>query len=165
MNVGASAPTDDGLYFSWGNVDGHAAGSGYDFSQEVYDTTPGKNIETDLGLDSDAARVNLGAPWRMPTKDELQELYDNCTSEWTSLDGVAGRLFTSVINGKSVFFPASGYYIGTILEGHTTLGQYWSSSFISVTSAFYLYLSSSAVNPNGNYSRRCGFTVRAVRDP
>ena len=164
-NVGADAPTDDGLYFSWGNVDGHAAGSGYEFSQEVYDSTPGKNIETDLGIDSDAAHVNLGEPWRMPTKDEFQELYDNCTSEWTSLDGVAGRLFTSNINGKSVFLPASGYYNGTFLSSHGATGVYWASSYYSDTFAYYLQLNSTEVHPQYHQVRHWGFTVRAVRDP
>lgn len=165
MNVGADAPTDDGLYFSWGNTDGHAAGSGYDFSQEVYDTTPGKDIDTNLGIDSDAAHVNLGAPWRMPTRQEFQELFDNCTSEWTTINGVNGRLFTSNINGKRVFLPASGYYNGTTMHNHSSFGFYWSSSYKTETNAYYLYLNSSGVFPQYyNYSRPSGFTVRAVRD-
>lgn len=101
----------------------------------------------------------------MPTKDEFQELYDNCTSEWTSLDGVAGRLFTSNINGKSVFFPASGYYNGTRLDDHGLYGSNWSSSFHSTFHAYYLSFVQSAVTPqNSSVSRRMGFSVRAVRD-
>lgn len=146
-------------------MEGHAAGSGYEFSQGVYDTTSGKDIETDLNLNADAARVNLGAPWRMPSRDEFQELSVNCTSEWTSLDGVVGRLFTSNINGKSVFFPASGYYAGTLLNNHGAAGRYWASTYYSETFAYYLQFDSSEVHSLSYQNRRLGFQVRAVRDP
>ena len=164
-NVGANARTDDGLYFSWGNVDGHAAGSGYDFSQGSYDDTPGKEITTNIDLNSDAAHVNLGESWRMPSRAEFRELYNNCTYEWTSVNGVAGLLFTSSINGNSVFFPASGYYSGTSQTNHGTNGDYWSSTILSELNAYLLSFDSSDVNPNNGNLRRLGFPVRAVRDP
>ena len=164
-NVGASTPYEHGLYFSWGNVIGHAEGSGYDFSDAVYAQTPGATLTGNIPVNNtyDMARHNMGAPCRLPTSGEFVELNNNCDSEWTDEDGVAGRRFTSRINGNSIFFPASGYYNGTSLGGRGTSGYYWSSTWYSETNARLLYFYSSNVNPQDNYNRRCGFTARAVQ--
>lgn len=162
-NLGATLPESPGIYFSWGNVDGHPAGAGYDFSQEVYNETPAAAISTNLSLNQDAARASLGGPWRMPTADELQELVDNCTSEWTSLNGMNGRLFTSNVNGNSIFLPAAGYYSSTSLISRGSSGDYWSSSFGSSAVAHVMSIDASTVNPQSVLGRRLGFTIRAVR--
>ena len=162
-NIGANAPEGYGHYFSWGNTDAHAEGSGYDFSQAVYDTTPAAAITANLSLSQDAARANLGAPWRMPTSAEFQELYDNCTCVWTTLNGVNGRLFTSNVNGNTLFFPAAGYYNGTALDLRGSNGYCWSSTYYSATGARFLNFNSSGVNPQDYYGRRYGFSVRAVQ--
>lgn len=164
-NVGAEKVSDPGLYFSWGNTEGHAEGSGYDFSPDVYDATPAAAITADLSLSQDAARANLGQPWRMPTAAEFQELYDNCTCVWTTINGVNGHLFTSNVNGNSIFFPAAGYYDGTSLGYRGSRGYYWSSTYDSATSARYLNFYSSSVNPQNIGGRRNGFPVRAVIQP
>ena len=164
-NVGASTPYEHGLYFSWGNVTGHAEGSGYDFSDAVYAETPGAALTGNIPVNGtyDLARHNMGAPCRLPTVGEFQELNSNCDSEWTDEDGVAGRRFTSRINGNSIFFPASGSYDGTSLNGRGTLGYYWSSSYLSATLAYNLSFYSSNVDPADNNYRRLGFTARAVQ--
>jgi len=164
-NIGATTPYEHGLYFSWGNVTGHAEGSGYDFSDAVYAETPGAALTGNIPVNGtyDPARHNMGAPCRLPTVGEFQELNSNCDSEWTDEDGVAGRRFTSRINGNSIFFPASGVYDGTSLYGRGTYGYYWSSSYGSATSAYILYFYSSNVNPAYGSYRRCGFTARAVQ--
>ena len=164
-NVGASTPYEHGLYFSWGNVIGHAEGSGYDFSDAVYAETPGAALTGNIPVNNtyDLARHNMGAPCRMPTVGEFQELNSNCDSEWTDEDGVAGRRFTSRINGNSIFFPASGNYNGTSLNNRGSNGNYWSSSYNSATNAYNLNFNSSNVNPADSSNRRCGFTARAVQ--
>ena len=165
-NVGASTPYEDGLYFSWGNVIGHADGSGYDFSDVVYAETPGAALTGNIPVNGtyDLVRHNMGAPCRLPTVGEFQELNSNCESEWTDEDGVAGRRFTSRINGNSIFFPASGYYNGTSLDYRGSYGYYWSSSYSSATSAYSLRFDSSGVYPaNLSSRRRYGFTARAVQ--
>ena len=164
-NIGATTPYEHGLYFSWGNVTGHAEGSGYDFSDAVYAQTDGAALTGNIPVNNtyDMARHNMGSPCRLPTVGEFQELNSNCDSEWTDEDGVAGRRFTSRINGNSIFFPASGYYDGTSLNGRGSDGFYWSSSYVSATSAYNLYFYSSNVNPANGYYRRYGFTARAVQ--
>ena len=164
-NIGATTPYEHGLYFSWGNVEGHAEGSGYDFSDAVYAQTPGAALTGNIPANNtyDMARHNMGAPCRLPTSGEFVELNNNCDSEWTDEDGVAGRRFTSRINGNSIFFPASGYYGGTSLYYRGTYGNYWSSTWYSEAGARNLYFNSTGVNPQNNYRRRYGFTVRAVQ--
>ena len=164
-NVGASTPYEHGLYFSWGNVEGHAEGSGYDFSDAVYAQTPGATLTGNIPVNNtyDMARHNMGAPCRLPTMGEFTELNSNCDSEWTDEDGVAGRRFTSRINGNSIFFPASGYYNGTSLNSRGSYGNYWSSTWYSETRARYLSFNSTGVSPQNDNGRRCGFTVRAVQ--
>ena len=164
-NVGASTPYEHGLYFSWGNVEGHAEGSGYDFSDAVYAQTAGAALTGNIPANNtyDMARHNIGSPSRLPTMGEFVELNNNCDSEWTDEDGVAGRRFTSRINGNSIFFPASGLYNGTSLSYRGSSGYYWSSTWYSETNARSLSFGSTGVNPQYFNSRRLGFTVRAVQ--
>ena len=167
-NVGAATPYEDGLYFSWGNVTGHTGTDGYDFGTSndgPYASTPGAALTGNIPTNGtyDAARHNMGAPWRMPTVGEFQELNSNCDSEWTDEDGVAGRRFTSRINGNSIFFPASGYRSGTGLYDRGTNGYYWSSSLNSQTYGCSLDFNASGVDPADSGNRFYGFSVRAVQ--
>ena len=111
----------------------------------------------------DAARHNMGAPCRMPTVGEFQELNAQCDSEWTDEDGVAGRRFTSRINGNSIFFPASGLRNGTGLYSRGSYGYYWSASLDSQTSGYSLLFTPTGVNPAYHCGRFYGVAVRAVQ--
>ena len=167
-NIGASTPYEDGLYFSWGNVTGHTGTDGYDFgtgNDGPYASTPGAALTGNIPTNGtyDAARHNMGAPWRMPTVGEFQELNANCDSEWTDEDGVAGRRFTSRINGNSIFFPASGLGYGTSLNNRGSSGYYWSSSLYSSAYGYNLGFISSNVYPADYNYRFYGFSVRAVQ--
>ena len=167
-NVGAATPYEDGLYFSWGNIEGHTGTDGYDFGTSndgPYASTPGAALTGNIPANNtyDAARHNMGAPCRMPTVGEFQELNNNCDSEWTDEDGVTGRRFTSRINGNSIFFPASGYRYGTGLYNRGSYGLYWSASLNSQALGYSLYFHSGGVNPADSNSRYRGFSVRAVQ--
>ena len=167
-NIGASTPYEDGLYFSWGNVIGHTGDDGYDFgtaNDGPYASTPGAELTGNIPTNTtyDAARHNMGAPWRMPTVGEFQELNAQCDSEWTDEDGVAGRRFTSRINGNSIFFPASGYRNGAGLYDRGSNGNYWSASLYSQTYGYRLYFHSGGVFPAYHDYRFNGFSVRAVQ--
>ena len=108
-NVGASKPSESGLYFQWGDTQGYTAdqvGTGdgkkrfaLDWSDYKWGETPNFTKYTTEGatleLEDDAAHVNMGGSWHMPTKEQIQELIDNTKSTWTTKDGVNGRLFTS----------------------------------------------------------------------
>ena len=164
-NVGASRPEEFGLYFSWGNVTGHAEGSGYDFSQTNYDASAGAALTGNITVDDtyDMAHHNMGGLWRLPRPAEFSELNSNCDHVWIDEDGVQGMRFTSRINGNAIFFPAAGYYDGTSLYYRGTSGLYWSSGFYSASDAYILDFNSARVSPQGNDARSLGFTVRAVQ--
>lgn len=167
-NVGANRPEDDGLYFSWGNVDGHTATDGYDFGTNndgPYASTPGAALEGNIPANTtyDAAMHNMGAPCRMPTSDEFVELYNNCSTEWVTVNGVNGRRFTSRINGNSIFFPAAGIRSGVSLSNRGSYGYYWSSSRYSAAYSYFLYFYSGGVGPSYTDHRFYGFSVRAVQ--
>lgn len=162
-NVGASTPEDWGLYFSWGNVDGYSSDSGHSFSPDAYNITSGAALTGDIAVGNtyDAARHNLGGPWRMPTQTEFKELVDNCNSVWTQRNGVSGRLLTSRINGNFVFFPAAGRGSSTGHSGDGT-GYYWSSTLYNSTNAHRLDFNSSSIDASKTGTRSYGFNIRAV---
>ena len=167
-NVGAATPYEDGLYFSWGNITGHTGTDGYDFGTSndgPYASTPGAALTGNIPTNNtyDAARHNMGAPWRMPTVGEFQELNAQCDSEWTDEDGIAGRRFTSRINGNSIFFPASGDRYGTSLNNRGSNGIYWSASLHSSANGYDLNFDSGGVYPTDANNRFYGFSVRAVQ--
>ena len=114
----------------------------------------------------DAATAHLGAPWRMPTSDEIQALIDNCTTTWITTNGVSGRLVTGNGNyaNRSIFLPAAGLGDDSDLFRPGSNGYYWSSTPHSGNSyrAWGLYFNSG--NFSRNYgSRYHGQSVRPVR--
>jgi len=177
-NVGASKPEEYGDYFAWGETTGYNSGK-TNFEWNTYKWCKGSSEtmtkyctiseygtvdkKTELELSDDAAQANWGGKWRMPSKAQIEELVDECTTEWTDLNGVYGRKITSRKNGKSIFLPAAGYRYGSSLYNAGSLGDYWSRSLYAVSSdgASYLYFRSSYFY-GSNYSRDCGFSVRPV---
>jgi hypothetical protein len=98
----------------------------------------------------------------MPTYAELRELMDNCTYEWTTINGVNGAKFTSR-NGRSVFLPAAGWRFGVSFDGRGLLGFYWSSTLYEgpPNNAWDLYFDSSYARWY-NADRYHGQSVRPV---
>ena len=154
-NVGATKPGEYGDYFAWGET---KPKSSYTSSNYTYSSNA--NI---LPLSSDAARVNWGGSWRMPTTAEQDELRTKCTWIWTEQDGTYGYKVTSKSNGNSIFLPAAGYHYVSSLYNAGSNGYYWSSSLYTGDSdfAYNLNFSSSDVDWNG-YGRYCGQSVRPV---
>ena len=124
-NVGASSPEEYGGYYAWGETE----------EKEVYNKDTyayynsrigyiyiGDNIS---GTEYDVARVKWGGSWRMPTLDEIYELLENCSWEWTTYKGVNGRLITGS-NGNSIFLPAAGLRLREDLYHVGSVGYYWS---------------------------------------
>lgn len=132
FNLGATAPEESGLMISWGSRDENNSIT----APRIGDIS-GNSIY-------DAARAKLGGTWRMPTNSELSELAntDNCTWEWTTMNGVYGYKITSKKTGfenNSIFLPAAGYIYGTALSGQGTNGYYLSGSYYSYNDYFGYY--------------------------
>ncbi len=179
-NVGATTPEGYGDHFAWGetaikenyNWTTYAHSNGDDHSLTKYcdDSDYGNNGFTDnlniLEASDDAATAKWGAGWRMPTKEEMQELYDNCTHEYTSQNGVNGRLFTAS-NGKSIFLPAAGGYSDNTLNNAGANGYYWSSTLAtdSPAGAFSLFFYDNSAYHLNDFERTEGLSVRPVCKP
>jgi len=176
-NIGAKDPEGYGYYYAWGEVtpkDNYewstykwCKGSKNSLTKYCVSDTCGYNGFTDnkttLDPEDDAATVNLGSPWRMPTQKEIDELVKGCTWTWKEQNGVLGYLVVSKVNGNSIFLPAAGY-----VYGHRSVyninGDYWSSSVYTSKSynAFRLF-SYDAEYYLSNNIRYFGFPIRPVR--
>ena len=168
-NVGAEYPEDYGDYFAWGET---TPKDYYNWSTyQHYDGSDltkytGNDGLTTLLPEDDAATANWGDGWRMPTKEEWEELKNNTTMTWTQQNGVYGRLFTAS-NGNSLFLPAAGCRSNSSLYVAGSDGFYWSSSLYtgSPYDAWYLYFGSGGTYVeyfNDNDGRPLGFSVRPV---
>ena len=162
--------TDWGTYISWGNIDGHNEGEGYNFDQTTYDGTPGKQVSADIpptDTQHDICAARLGAPWHLPTKEDFQELYDNTDMEWVSDyngTGVAGHKFMKKNNHSVyVFLPASGRYQGTTIRSHGNGFFYWSALLYSATKAYRMTGGTSSMYPQNYGDRIEGCSVRPVQ--
>lgn len=121
--------------------------------------------ESGLYLDfKDANALEFEDGWSVPSKDDFIELCDNCESEWTTQNGVKGRIFKSKINGNAIFFPAAGHFNGTTLYDRGEDCGCWSSTLYAEARGYDLYFDASGVNPQNYNGRFYGFTVRAVQN-
>jgi hypothetical protein len=180
-------------FFSWGNIDGHnpISNSAFDYNWggvneqepwyegQPYGDTPGNTLTGNIavGEDFDAARANLGEPWRMPTNGEYGELFANIryiNADGTEVDttkadkrvnvnGIVGLYIESKINGARLFFSCSGYGNGRSWFNRGSLGYYWSSTFYSARYARYLVFYSGGVYPQYYNTRYFGFALRPVQ--
>ena len=187
-NIGAANPEDYGDYFAWGETEPYYSVVGNDtiwkeggyvwnnykycssdeyMTKYVHDDRYGTiDNKWTLESDDDAATVNWGGSWRMPTNDELEELLNAayCTQEATTVNGVSGRKFTSVSNGNSIFFPFAGSIEGIYLRSLGTSGDSWTSSLASADTKeanCFSFWNASANNYTIS-SRYIGMPVRAV---
>ena len=150
-NVGAEKETDYGLYFQWGDTIGYT-----DASHSTWATCPGNGSNSDyngvsidawdtenlqsvngmedsiLKIEADAATVNMGSKWRMPTIEDCAELYSYTNYEYAVIDEVEGVKFISKADpSKYIFLPFAGGAAEDSFESQGTEGVIWSSSVFS----------------------------------
>ena len=174
-NVGANSPEEYGDYFAWAETEPKTT---YDWNTYKYynGTTITKycadsyygtvDNKTELEPSDDAATVNWGSGWQMPSKEQLLELYSVAyTSKvWTTINGVKGKMITSMSNGNSIFLPAAGYRNGTGLSLAGSDGRYWSRSLYTYDSSYAYYPGFSSSDISMYYNvRYYGRSVRPVR--
>ena len=155
-NIGATSPEQYGLYFQWGMTTGYAKGAGHDFGRDEYayveydeehynlygenwfltkycaNSGWGLNGFTDdlteLETADDAACQNWSANWRMPSSEQVEELFDDhyTTRTWTTRNQVPGLLVTSrAYPARSIFLPAAGNYGDTDLYYEGEWAMVW----------------------------------------
>ena len=174
-NVGATSPEEYGDYFAWGETEeksdyipltykyylGDLDGDG-----DYYESNEYQNIGSNIsGTSYDVAHVKWGGSWRMPTLDEIKELYDKCSWQWIEVNGIEGQKVTGP-NGNSIFLPAAGDRFGTEVLGRGSYGDYWSGTLHENYSygAYNLTFYSDYLDWDNYYNRFYGHTVRPVTE-
>ena len=184
-NIGADSPEDYGDYFAWGETSGYNDGK-TDFSWGTYLYCNGDKENrltkyctysyygyngftdtlTELEPEDDAATVNWGSDWCMPSRAQIEELTGSyTTTQFTIQNGVYGRLITSKWNYKSIFLPAAGRRYATSPDGAGSSGNYLSRSLFTTNpnrcSELYFNNGECIIN---DMSIRCfGQSIRPVR--
>ena len=196
FNVGATSPEGYGDYFAWGDPMPKSDYSWATYKHMInslsswlyitkyqiadrqtsaiwyYDEIFTGDGKTTLEHSDDAASVNWGNPWRMPTDAEWTNLRDTQKFVWTWTEdyngtGVKGMIVTSVLPGymgNQIFLPAAGWREGTSLNEANSYAYYWSSSLSEDFSGEACCV---FINPysfgNSSVPRYNGRSVRPVR--
>ena len=190
-NVGATTPEESGSHYAWGetapkkkywwNPYKYANSAADKLTKYCTNAHYGNGIEKDgvtygfidnkTTLDpwDDAAHVNWGGDWRMPTDAEWTELREQCTWTWTTQNGVKGCQVTSKTNSNSIFLPAAGERCDGMLRHASNDGEpgpygfYWSSSLFEIRpdGAWNVCFTEDSVYRRST-SRFYGFSVRPV---
>ena len=192
-NIGASAPEEYGSYFAWGETSpkSHSDWNNYkwciNYGNDSYcdkiigitkyctDTSDGiADFKAELDAEDDAAYVNWGSLWRIPSRMQFRELQYYCTCTSTQRNGVNGLLVTGP-NGNTMFLPAAGYRDEGSFEDVSERGCYWTrtlyTSYPSYAFDFEIYFKNDGYGEydepwHPDYESRIDeFTIRAVRVP
>ena len=128
INLGATTPEGFGEYFAWGETKPKEQYSKDNYMHYDHSMNQYLDIGEDIsGTKYDAAYVNIGNGWRMPTRTELQELIKNCEWEWVKSGNTLGYKITGK-NGNYIFMPAGGCIFYSTVSSQNEWTEYWSSS-------------------------------------
>jgi len=168
-NVGAEKPEDTGDYFAWGETKSkdtftygnYAFGTKDDLmkycNNSKFGHVDGRRL---LMACDDAANVNWGDNWRMPTSDEKRELLQHTTQTPYTLNGVAGYIFTSTVNGKSIFIPSAGVKGGSEILKFGEECTFWTSEMRDSDNN-YAYVTTNIITDSGILTN-AGFEMDAL---
>ncbi len=174
-NIGSSQPSDPGYYYAWGETSTKQSFTWINYKYYlIKDKTYGivlskytsrkywdgynPDYKTRLEIVDDAAHVNWGGDWRIPTAEECKELRDNCIWTKTNINGIEGYKITSKrtnYSDRSIFLPAAGYMNDTGIQSYGISAYYPSDSIVSD-------LKSTGLN-YASIERYIGIPIRPVR--
>lgn len=173
-NIGATSPEQYGDYFAWGETVPKE-----DYTWETYLWCNGAyksmtkyctkgsygTVDHKIKLDpeDDAATVNWGPSWCMPSVGQIKELMEKCSIQWTTTNGENGLLVIGT-NGNTMFLPAAGALEGSSHEDAGVRGYYWSCA-LDPDANMFAFILGVMTEGSGQYFglRDHGYTVRAVR--
>ncbi|MGM9860560.1 MAG: protein kinase, partial [Muribaculaceae bacterium] len=160
-NVGASSPSGYGDYYAWGEVSTKT-----EYTEENSRTYKNSNYNFNICGNSsyDVARYKWGSPWRLPSKSEIEELVDNCTWEWTTMNGINGYKVKSKKNSNYIFLPAAGGHSGSSFGAIGSDGYYWSGTPDTYYGRAYVLIFVSDERRRDDIYRYFGLSVRPVAE-
>lgn len=181
FNLGAAVPEGAGSFYGWGEVEPKlnytwmlyplAQRSQYLLTKYCTNANYGNDGFTDgktlLDPEDDAATVNLGGKWRMPTNEEWIALTSSANFDWVWDDTKKGYTVTSRISGyegNSIFLPAAGYRRDITLYSEGDCGLYWTSSLYERDPRYAqgVYFDPSYIIGAYYDTRFSGFSIRPV---
>ena len=187
-NLGANSPEQPGDYYAWGETapkedygtDTYKylkavtlEGGSREHRLTKYCTVPADGLDgftdgkTQLEPADDAATVRLGAPWRMSTEAEVEELVEGCTWSKETINGIPCLRATSKANGKSIVVCVSGFMSGTTNDTRGSMTAFWASTLSSSEGdrgVAFLELGKETFSPEVGYAFRfLGLPIRPVR--
>lgn len=171
-NLGATAPEAYGGYYAWGEI---VAKNDYSWSTYKWYNNSTRTLTKYIDFrdestrilfsSDDAARVDWGGNWRMPTLEEYRELFDKCTFTMQTQKGVRGCLVTGP-NGNNIFLPASGRVVGSgFFDGKGFNYSYWmnvASPSVEGRNARRFYNNDNNIFLKNDASRSTGMPIRPV---
>lgn len=134
FNVGATVPQSAGLFFSWGNIQGHhwngsTFDDGYNFNQANYSLSPGSQLTGDLDNAHDAAREYLGEHWKIPTSEQMNELIENCTKSIYNFGVRKCLVLISNSNRENLILPIVGVAVNQQLLNVDAISYYFTTKY------------------------------------
>ena len=180
-NLGASKAEEYGDYFAWGETKPKRE---YNFNTYIWCNNSHNSVtkyctnksfgnngftdgKTELDIADDAAYVNWGSDWRVPSYNQIKELVNYCNWKWTTINGIKGYEVKSRKNKNSIFLPAAGWHHDLKFDRAGTVILYWTKSLATnydhPINAYRLGGNSEAVTSNEATSRDFGLTIRPVR--
>lgn len=166
-NVGANMPEDGGSYYAWGEIWEKEL-----YTMDAYSFYERDNGYINIGMDIagtsyDAAYVQMGSPWRMPSFKQMEELINNCSFHWLNSQYPYRHVSGAIVigpSGSQIFLPAVGVYGGYDGRLHDYgIGSYCTSSRHTEYVAYaYRMLFDSYGRSLSSYWREAGCSVRAV---
>ncbi len=198
-NLGSDFPDIPGDYYAWGEKSSRKSYGYRDYrlTNKDYYSRGDRVLQTNglpflkynmdgdglfaLEAMDDPATLSLGAPWRLPTRNEFQELLDNCEWQWVENIGrtlnnnpsdepcLNGYRVTSKANGNHIFLPAAGVnfneseYESVLMPTFGRYGAYWARDLRSTKIASGLLFGKSEIKVTAFY-REKGLCVRPVYD-
>lgn len=166
VNLGATSPEGTGSGYFWGELD--SISRPHEYSGLFDEENPTSGINYDIaGSEFDIAHKKWGGDWQMPTKENWQELIDNCTFTWKEVNGVFGYEVKSKKNDNTIFLPAAGdnsnayfYYEGK------PYGSYWTSTSVETDSdnllAYEFTFTEGSMKFSDSYRRSGDQSIRPV---
>ena len=164
-NLGASKPSEYGNYYAWGETSPKTSYTNSNYAYYNSSTMSYENIGSDIGGSSfDAATVNLGKDWRIPSRAEMNELISKCNWTWTQIEGIDGFLIKAA-NGNSIFLPAAGCYDGGSNSRRGSQGEYLTSNGYGNGEKCYYLWAQSTSKETTVWDSYIGYSIRPVYSP
>ena len=160
-NVDATKPEQRGKHYAWGEI---ATKATYTQENSKYHRKDIADFSGDKAYD--VATAKWGKGWRMPTREEFDELFYYCDWKYVQRGGVWGSEFTSPTTKNTIFLPCAGFKDGAKHELASGNGLYWTSTpqRDGYYNGAYMYQFGGGLGEISAGERSYGYTIRPVTD-